>query len=44
MTGIKDWRVEDDLFNQEEFHSIICGLLEDEDSEWVKDTLDWWNM
>ncbi|KAF8814385.1 hypothetical protein BYT27DRAFT_7015298, partial [Phlegmacium glaucopus] len=43
LTGIKDWRVEDDLFNREDFHSIICNLFEDEDSEWVKDTLDWWN-
>jgi len=23
---------------------MICDLLEDADSEWVKDTLDWWNM
>jgi hypothetical protein len=23
---------------------MICDLLADTDSEWVKDTLDWWNM
>jgi len=40
---LDDWRTEDDLFNREEFFNHMVSFLDDEEDEWVKDTLRWWN-
>jgi hypothetical protein len=47
ITGIKDWRIEDDLFDRDQFHQMICSFFELDaqgENDWAKDTLDWWNM
>jgi hypothetical protein len=39
-----NWRLDDGLFNNEEFfHIIVCLFETDPDDDWVKDTLQWWN-
>jgi len=40
-----NWRLDDGLFNKEEFFNIIVRLFEsDPDDDWVKDTIQWWNL
>lgn len=45
MCSEDDWRVDDGLFNKEEFFNVLVQLFEsDPDDEWCKDTLAWWNL
>jgi len=43
ITSLDDWRTEDDLFDREEFFDSMVSFLDDQEDEWVKDTLKWWN-
>jgi hypothetical protein len=39
-----DWRLEDGLFNKQEFFNMIVALFEDDaDDELCVETLAWWN-
>ncbi|KAF8154665.1 hypothetical protein B0H34DRAFT_809198 [Crassisporium funariophilum] len=43
---ITDWRVEDWLFDRDEFYDAIVKMFndgKDDDPDWVKDTFEWWN-
>ncbi|KDR64918.1 hypothetical protein GALMADRAFT_149166 [Galerina marginata CBS 339.88] len=47
ISTITDWRVEDRLFDRDEFYDGIIKMFhdgEDEDPDWVKDTFEWWNV
>ncbi|KAH9487418.1 hypothetical protein JR316_0001493 [Psilocybe cubensis] len=48
ISGIEDWRIEDNVFDRQGFYNYIISLFEpdkedDGDSDWSTDTIEWWN-
>ena len=46
ISTVKDWRIEDRLFDRDEFFDSIIKTFNDEgdrDPECSKDTFEWWN-
>lgn len=43
LSSCEEWGAEDGNFILEAFYKVIMELFEDEEDQWVIDTLDWWN-
>lgn len=44
MCGESDWRLEDGIFDKQNFfENIVCLFEDDPNSDWATETLDWWN-
>ena len=43
LSSCEEWGVEDGQFILQDFYEAILELFEDEEDEWVVDTLTWWN-
>ncbi|KAH9984331.1 hypothetical protein BJV77DRAFT_966229 [Russula vinacea] len=44
LLSFEEWGAEDGQFMLQEFYQIIMELFEDEEDEWVLETLAWWNQ
>jgi hypothetical protein len=43
LSSCEEWGAEDGQFVLQDFYTTIIELFEDEEDEWVKETLGWWN-
>lgn len=43
LSSCEEWGAEDGQFILQDFYHAIIELFEDEEDEWVEQTLGWWN-
>jgi hypothetical protein len=43
LSSCEEWGAEDGLFILQDFYQAVLELFDDEEDEWVIETLAWWN-